>query len=145
MTTVDTYKSIITELFDTLTEDATLKTAMGGTVKACLHMAPTDEDMPYLVHVLSIRDTDFYPIQQGTYTVNIYSTTLADEALAIRKRIVELLDQQLLDTDDVKHIQVEKYSEGFVTEDSPGTWHYVIVFNLRFYRTSEVDSIVNRS
>jgi hypothetical protein len=141
---MDTIQSIITHIYNLLAADEELQTAMGGTVKLHLSFAPTDAPMPYIVHTVGLRESDHFAANEGTYTVNIYSSsTNASEVLSIRKRIVELLDRIKFDTDEVRGCELHKFSDDFVEEEE-SVCHYVIMFNLWVYRASEIDSILSR-
>jgi hypothetical protein len=143
--TVDIQKSILSSLYTTLTADTTLKAAMGGTVRLYPVWAEVDAEFPYLVNKLDLRGTEFFPNQTGTYLVDIWSdSTNAEETLAIRKRIVELLDELQFDTTEAVNGKIWKQTDGFIPETTPGIWHYTIQFNIRFYRKSETGVIIGR-
>jgi hypothetical protein len=140
--TVDTQKSLLEFIYSYLTNDAALKLALGGTVSLYPIFAPNDTPMPYLVQKLDFKDTEFFPVNQGTLQFDLWSRSPnADQILSMRKRLIEMLDQYNFDTDEVKGVRVWKYSDGFVPDD-PGIWHYVILFSIRLYRASEVAVII---
>jgi hypothetical protein len=151
MAHVELTKAILTKLYTILTEDSILKSAMGGTVKIYPVWAKDDTVMPYLVHrIESSASSDFWPIRQGTYILDIWSGgTNADEALTIRDRIMTLLDEQSWDLTDsttklVKAMRMWLQTEGFVTEDDTEIWHLATQWNIRLYRTAEVANIISR-
>lgn len=145
MAYIDTQKSLITQLYTYLTGDAALKAAMGGTVRCYLVWAITDAVLPYLVHRLDIRESDVWPIRQATYTLDIWSASdNADEITAIRKAIVEELDELIFDTTENDHCKITLFSDGFIPELEEGIWHISMLFNIRFYRKGEVAAIIAR-
>lgn len=144
--TLDTQLSIANYLFNLLTAETTLKAAMGGTVRLYPVMAEKDAVFPYLVHRLDNSAAgNIYPLVRGTYYLDIWSNSpTMTEALAIRKRIIELLDELEFSTTEVKSARLWLQTDGFVPETEPDIWHYDLQFNLRFYRSSETDEIVGR-
>lgn len=143
--TTDTQESLITYFYNRLTTDATLKSNMGGTVRCYLVWAKTDAELPYLVHRIDLRKRGIWPEELGTYTIDVWSySTNANEAISIRKRIIELLDQLQFNTTEVKNCYVEKLSDGFVPENEPDIWHISILFTFNLWRQQEVVYILNR-
>lgn len=150
--------ALIGKFFTVLTTDPTLATAMGGTWDGTSNpwlyhvWAKPDAAMPYMVHRIDLQAaSDFWPIRQGTYLLDIWSSSeKIDEAMAIRDRIMTLLDEQCWDIDDgegntvVTACRVWLQTEGFVPEQTDGIIHYVTQWNLRFYRTREVNNILSR-
>jgi len=144
--TIDTQKSLITQLYSYLTVDTALKAAMGGTVRCYLVWAKTDAVLPYLVHRLDIRAIDgFWPVRTGTYTLDIWSASdSADEITAIRKAIIEELDKLEFSTTEADTCRINLFSDGFVPEPEEGIWHIAMLFDIRFYRKGEVAAIIAR-
>jgi len=147
--TVDTQKSLLTELWTILTgddiEDVGLQTIMGGTVRLALTWAPVDCEFPYLVHRIDIAPAEPFPMRLGTYYLDIWSdSNNADEILAIRKRIIELLDELEPNTNEAVAARLWLQTEGFIPESEQGIWHYATQWNLRFYRKAETASIIGR-
>lgn len=144
--TVDTQASLMTHLWNLLTTDPSLKTAMGETVRCYLTWAPPDAVFPYLVHRLDIRkEPGAYPVQRATYYLDIWSDSPnADEILAIRALLIGLLDELVFDTDDVKRVHIEVASDGFIPETEQGIWHYATMWNLILRRDSEAIVIEGR-
>lgn len=143
--TLDTQKSLLTYIWTLLTGDADLKTAMGGTVRCYLTWAEPDAVFPYLVHRIDIAPQEPFPMRQATYYLDIWSDSPnADEILSIRKLIIELLDEIEIITDEVKAARLWSQTEGFIPETEQGIYHYATMWSLRYYRKSEVASIVSR-
>ncbi len=142
--TVDTQQSLLSALHGLLTGDTALTAAM-GTVKVYPVQAGTDITMPYIVHRIDMRATDSaFPLRQGTYIVDIWSDRAnMEEAAAIRKAVIELLDNRMVDNDEVTACRLSLQTDGFIPEE-PGIWHYVIQFNIRFYRETETNAIITR-
>ncbi len=144
---IDTMQSILSEIYDTLTGDETLTTAMGGSVKVYPIEATIDVSMPYLIHRIDLAPPgDFWVKQAGTYVVDIYSdSSNIAEILSIRKRIIELLDERDMSTTEAGNIHLWKQTDGSIPTDEPGIYHYALQFNIRFFRISETEAIVSRS
>jgi len=118
---------------------------MGGTVHCYLVWAKTDADFPYLVHRLDLRAGGIWAERIGTYTLDIWSySTTASEILAIRKRIVELLDRYQFNTTEVKNVRLNLLSDGFIPETEPDIWHYTLLFDVSLWRQSEAVQILSR-
>ena len=143
---VDLQKSLMTYIWDLLTEDTTLKAAMGDTVRCYLTWAPPDAAFPYLVHRLDIRrHPGTHVIQNAAYYLDIWSDSPnADEILAIRERLIQLLDELVFSTDDVKLVHIEIVSDSFIPETEQGIWHYATLWDWIFRRDSEATSIEGR-
>ena len=144
--TVDVRRSLINYLWTLLTTDPTLQEVMGGTVRCYLTWAEADAEFPYLVHRLDIRaEEGTFVVQRATYYLDIWSDSPdADETLAIRKRIIELLDELEFSTDEADRARFILQTDGFIPEMEQGIWHYAFMFNLRYFRVAEIDAINSR-
>ena len=143
--TLDTQTSLLTYLWNLLTGDNDLKTAMGGTVRCYLTWAEPDAVFPYLVHRIDIAPAEPFPMRQATYYLDIWSdSSNADEILAIRKLIIELLDELEPATDEITGGRLWLQTEGFIPESESGIFHYALMFNLRYYRKAETAAIIGR-
>lgn len=143
--TLDTQTSLLTYLWTLLTTDTDLKTAMGGTVRCYLTWAEPDAEFPYLVHRIDIAPQEPFPMRQATYYLDIWSNSpSADEILAIRKLIIELLDELEPATDEIAGGRLWLQTDGFIPETEQGIWHYSLMLNLRYYRKSESAAIIGR-
>lgn len=149
--------AILTQLSSILTADAGMITAMGSAHTAAAPWlypvwAKDDAPMPYLVHRCDLRAIDdFWPMRQGTYLLDIWSCSdNGAEALAIRDRIMTLLEDQSWNIDDgegnriITACRLWLQTEGFVPEMTDGIWHYVTQWNIRLYRTRETANILAR-
>lgn len=150
MVAVDTQKSLLTYIYNLLTTNDDLKTAMGSTVESPMRLylawASPDAEFPYLVHRIDIvREGTLYPIQKGTYYLDIWSDSPnADEILGIRKRLIEILDELIFSTDDVSRVHIEVLSDAFIPETEQGIWHYATMWDMIFRRDTEAASIEGR-
>ncbi len=144
--TIDTQKSLLNHLWSLLTEDATLKTAMGDTVRCYLTWAEPDAVFPYLVHRIDFRrEPGTYAVKRATYYLDIWSdSSNADEILLIRERLIQLLDELIFSTDDVSRVHIEIATEGFIPEAEQGIWHYATMWDIIFRRDSEAAAIDER-
>ena len=143
--TVDVRRSLINYLWTLLTSDFTLMTLMGGTVR-CYWKVEADAEFPYLAHRIDIRkEPGAYCVQRATYYLDIFcKSDDAAEITSIRERLVQLLDELVFDTDDVKRVHIEIFTDGDIPEPEQGIWHYAIIWELIFKRKSEADSIEGR-
>ena len=142
---LDTQKSLLTYLYNLLTTDYDLQTAMGGTVRLYLTWATPDAAFPYLVHRIDVSVAEPFPMRQATLYLDIWSDSPnADETLAIRKLIIELLDELEPATTEIAGARIWLQTDAFIPESDQGIWHYALQFNLRYYRKSETAAIIAR-
>jgi len=142
---IDTEKSIIDYIYNLLTTDISLKATMGGTARLYYTWAKPDATFPYLVHRLENIANDFYPICTARYYLDIWSdSTNAQEALSIRKRIIELLDEIEFSTTEADRAVFCLKINRLEPEAEQDIWHYAFEFNLDYFRNSEIDSIESR-
>lgn len=130
----DRHASALTKIYTTLTDDATLKAAMGGTVRLSLTWAPPDETFPYLVHRIDLTgwSVDHSPLRRGTYIIDIWSdSTNANEIFAIRKEVMRLLNGLQFTTAEVDMAMLWLQTDGFIPEATQNIWHYTMQFNVR--------------
>jgi len=146
----DIQTSFLTYVHGILTADATLKAAMGGTVRLYPVWAVSDPTTPYLVHRIEFQaNFGEWVTRSGTYILDIWSTTdSAAEALAIKDRITTLLDELSFNTTDTVKIltgcRLWSQTEGLISEEDESIWHYMTQWNFRGARAIEVTNIVNR-
>jgi hypothetical protein len=146
----DVQSSLLTYFYNLLTDDATLKSAMGGTVRCYPVEAPTDVAFPYIVHRIDAGPPGgIWPQRNSTYQVDVWSRDpAATEITTIRNRLMLLVDELVFNTTDVKNCRPELQTDGFITEPGTGAdqniWHYAIQFNLPYYRQTETTSILAR-
>jgi len=142
---LDTQVSLLTYLEARLTDDTDLQDAMGGTVRLALVWAPPDYEFPYLVHRIDINVDPFWPARNSVYYLDIWSDSPnANEILAVRKIIIELLDELRFSTDEVDRADLYLQTDGFIPESEDGIWHYAIMFNMDYFRYSEITAIDRR-
>ena len=142
---LDTQLSLLTSMYNLLTADATLKAAMGGTVRLYPVQAGPDSTFPFIVHSIDISPSEPFPMRTGTYQVDIFSNTdNVSEALSVRQRLITLLDELTFTATEVQSCRVWLQTEGFIPDIEFGIWHYSLQFNLRWYRRSEVAAILAR-
>jgi hypothetical protein len=148
---MDIQTSLLTYLNGILTNDATLKAAMGGAVRLYHLWGTEDAEMPYIVHRIDLRANEGeWVTRQGTYILDIWSSSDSGAtALAIRDRVITLLDELNFNlTDGATHIadgcRLWLQTEGFIPESADDIWHYATQWNLRFVRTVEIVNIVSR-
>ena len=130
---MDENEAVITMLFDLLTDDTDLKTAMGGTIRLYHVWAEPDAQFPYLVHRLG-KAEDEPPIVPGIYYLDIwdYSET-SNRVWDIRKRIATLIDETSpMSGNGVHNLRLFRGPEGFVPEDTRNIQHYASIWRARY-------------
>ncbi len=143
--TLDTQESLLTQLYTMLTADTTLQTAMGGSVSLYPVWAKPDATFPYLVHRIDMRAGETWPLRMGTYLIDIWTNSpSASSMVAIRKRLIELLDEYQFNTTDVKNCKLSLETDGFIPETEPDIWHYAMQFSLSIWRQAEAVYIISR-
>ncbi|MDP2365068.1 MAG: hypothetical protein Q8M94_15025 [Ignavibacteria bacterium] len=141
----DIQETLITHLWGLLTTDNTLKTLMGGTVRLALTWAQPDCLFPYIVHRIDMANlNDWSPIRKCTYYLDIWSySPNAGEALNIKERVMELLDNLVFVVDNTKSWMWIQ-TNGFIPESEQGINHYACQFNLNFIRNAQIGQILTR-
>jgi hypothetical protein len=141
----DTQASLLTYLYNLITTDGTLESTMGGTVRLYPVWAMPDAEFPYLVNRIVMQREEPFPQRSGTYYIDIWSNSSdISEAVSVRRRLIELLDELQFNTEDVKNIRLSLQTDGFVPEPEPDIWHYTLQFNISLWRLSETISIIGR-
>jgi hypothetical protein len=144
---MDIQERLLTQIYSTLTADATLKTAMGGTVRLYPVWAVPDATFPYLVQRLDMAPPPdgIFPQRRGTLIIDIWSNSSnASELVAIRQRIIGLLDELQFNTTEVKNVKIRLDTDGFIPESEPDIYHYTLQFTMRLWRQSELTTILAR-
>ena len=144
--TVDIQQSLITHIYNLLTTDDDLKTAMGGTVRLYLTWATPDAEFPYLVHRIDMgRATEWTPERACSYYLDIWSNSPdADEILAIRTLIMGLLDNIEFSTDETTEVHIWTQTDGFIPETESNIFHYAIMLNLKWLKDSQIGISLHR-
>ena len=144
--TVDTQQSLITEIYDTLTADTTLKGLCGGEVRLYPVWAKSNAAFPYLVQRADSRAIDdFFPMRRGTLIIDLWSDSPnASEVLSIRKGVIEILDELDFSVTEINHCRISLETDGFIPETDENIWHYSLQFGLRFYRKTEAAAIIGK-
>lgn len=142
---LDPVLSLLGQLYTNVSGDTSLKSTMGGTVRLYPVQAAPDTVFPFMVHRLDLSLVEPFPLRQGTYYIDIFSDSdNMAEALAIRQRLMTLLDEQIITTTEVNSARIWLQTEGFIPDLENGIWHYSIQFNVRCYRAEEVAAILTR-
>ena len=143
--TLDTQESLLTQLYTVLTSEITLKAAMGGSVSLYPVWAKPDATFPYLVHRIEMRRGGIWPERIGTYLIDIWTNSpSAASVVAIRKRLIELLDEYQFNTTDVKNVKLNLDTDGFIPETEPDIFHYAFQFSISLWRQAEIVYIIGR-
>jgi hypothetical protein len=135
----------MTALYNLLTADATLQTAMGTTVRLYPVWAKKDAAFPYLVHRIDMRHENFNPVILCTYLIDAWSdSTNATEVVAIKNRIITLLDNRDSLTTETTNYHTWLQTETFVPESTDDIWHYAMQFNLKWTQDSKTGTLLYR-
>lgn len=132
--TVDIQESLLVSIYNTLTGDGDLETAMGGTVRLYLAWAKPNAAFPYLVHRIDMgTGNDWDPVMPCTYYLDIWSDSPKyEEVLDIRMNIMGLLDNLESSTNETTDFFLWRQTDGFIPEPEQGIWHYACQFNLKW-------------
>lgn len=143
---VDTQKSMLTHLWDLLTEDTGLKGIMSDPVRCYLTWAKPDAEFPYLVHRIEImRESGTHVIQRASYYLDAWSDSPdANEILAIRERLIQLLDELVFSTTEIGKAHIEIVSARDLPESEQDIWHQATLWEIVFRRDAEAVSIEGR-
>jgi len=143
---IDIQESLLTSIYNTLTGDSSLQTAMGGTVRLYPVWAEPDAEFPYLVHRIDMTKlADWSPWDKDTYYLDIWSDSPRyEEALDIRVLIMGLLDGLDSSTAETTEFCLWRQTDMFVPESEPGIWHYACQFNLKWVNDSQIGAELKR-
>ena len=108
--------------------------------------AEPDAEFPYLVHRIDMGILgDWSPVAVCTYYLDIWSDSPnAEEILAIRKLIMELLDGLDFSTAETTDCHLWIQTDAFIPEVEPGIWHYACMFNLRWLKDAQIGALLKR-
>ena len=144
--TVDIQESLLTSIYNVLTADSDLQTAMGGSVRLYPVWASPDAVFPYLVHRIDMNKAgDWDPVDKDTYLLDIWSnSSSAEEILDIRMLIMGLLDGLDSSTDETTEFYLWRQTDGFIPETEQDIWHYACKFNLKWLNDSQIGATLKR-
>jgi hypothetical protein len=119
---------------------------MGGAARLYPVWATPDAVFPYLVNRIDLNnESDYSPVRRGTLYLDIWSNSpSSSEALTIRKRIMELLDNYSFTTAEVDSVSIWRQDDAFVPESTEGIWHYAIQMNMRITVVADAANILYR-
>lgn len=138
---MDTTASLLTAIYNLLKDDGDLH----GIVADRIYPMATAPDTinPYIVNQLSFNEADT-PMDTGLLIVHIWDKSpTASRVLEIKGRVYCLLNKKNIRTDEIGNCRVWYFSDGFIP-DEPGYWHYIIQFNLRLVKTTELNAVIER-
>jgi len=143
--TTDIQTSLMTALYNLLTADNTLKTAMGGTVRLYPVWAKDDAPFPYLVHRIEMNHEDFNPEVTCAYYIDAWSySPNATEVISIKNRIIALLDNRDSYTAETSNYHTWIQTETFIPESTAHIWHYAMQFNLKWTNDANIGIVLYR-
>jgi len=143
---LDIQESLITPIYALLTDDATLKSLMGGTVRLYPVTAKPDAVMPYLVHRIDMgNDGDWNPKRRCTYQLDIWSNSpCPEETTDIRQRIMTLVNELDSSTDETTEYYLWIQTDGFIADPAENIFHYTMQFNLKYLRDDQIGTLLKR-
>jgi hypothetical protein len=132
----DLFSELGNDIYTRLRNDATLKTLVSNPVRLEHLWAVTSEVMPYLVFRLDFPSEENSSVEFAELFIDIFSNKrTGTEALSIRNRLMELLNEKEFSTASISQYMVRKTQmDGFVPEPEEGTYHYVMKFDIRFFK-----------
>ena len=143
--TTDIQTSLMTAIYNLLTTDATLMSSCGGSVDLYPVWAKKDADFPYLVHRIDMSYEDWNPVILCTYFIDVWSySTNATEVVAIKNRIIALLDNRDSLTAETTNYHTWLQSETFVPESTDDIWHYAMQFDLKWIKDANTGTLLYR-
>ncbi|MBA7564462.1 hypothetical protein ES708_06125 [subsurface metagenome] len=145
--TVDIQQSLLNHLWSLLTTNEDVRRAMDRTTYLLYHTwADPDAIFPYMVHRIDMGILgDWSPEAMCTYYLDIWSHSKeVTEILAIRKLIMELLDNIEFSTTETTEVHIWIQTDGFVPEVEQGIWHYACQFNLKWLKDAQIGQILKR-
>lgn len=141
---MDSILAVLTEVFNELRDDVELNDIMGD-VRITNVWASPDAEFPYLVYRLNTMPQDPPIVTQGTLTLDIWDyQQTATRLYEMRRRIIELLDQQRFENDDCGVIRLFKGMDMDIPEDTQYVWHRTIDFRVRYTRNTEFEPVLAR-
>lgn len=138
---MDTTASLLTAIYNLLKDDGDFYELVADRIYPVF--ASPDTVTPYVVNQISFNESD-NPMNTGLLIVHIWDKSpTASRALQIKERIYYLLDKLNIRTTEINNCRVWFFSDGFIP-DEPGYWHYIIQFNLRLVKTTELNAVIER-
>ena len=143
---MDIQASLLTYLWNKLTSDEELKSLMNGEVRLYLTWAAPDSPLPYLVYRIDMSNVaDWSPVRRCTLYLDIWSySPSVNEALNIRKRVMELLDNLSDSTGETTEFYLWIQTDSFIPESTEGMHHYAMQFNLKYLRDAQIGVLLKR-
>ena len=143
---MDRTEAVITHFFNLLTNDNTLKSLMGGSVRLYHDDCPPETDFPYIIHRVEWRNvSDYSPKRLGTYIMDIYTNSLSTESmLDIKERICSILNNLTFSPGEVDSATIWIDSDRPIIEPEFSVKHYNILFNLKVVKLADVVGTINR-
>src|SRR5690554_336889 len=99
---MDSIAAIKSAIYELLTEDETLQTIFGGTVRIENNWPAPDEAMPYIVYLARSAPVAGLDIMaSATFTLDVFDENSTGARIAsISQRVYQLLDGAVFDTED---------------------------------------------
>ena len=141
---VETGQAVTSAIWTRLTTDATLMSALGGTVDLYRVMAPQDPTMPYGVHRLIMGDNVFH----GTHTYFLdwwdYNETPERLDLAVDRATVLLHEWRFATAANEASGLIERFPGGcgYIPTDAEQVWHYSSMWYVRIVAARDITAIV---
>lgn len=142
---MDTTAALKTAVWTILTQDAEMQKICGGEVRVYNVWAPPDSSMPYFAYRLRTEGQDPWVIDKATMHIDgwdYYQTQ--GRLLAMRRRLVELLDRRWLELPEVGAVRVRCVFAEDVPTDEEYIWRFTSRWTFRYVRTAEMQAIIER-
>jgi hypothetical protein len=107
-----------------------------GTVRLEHVWAKPDTAFPYMVERIEFNPQAGNNVEFATLYLDIWSNqSNGTEALAIRTRIMELLDEKTFAPTGIVRVMIRRTQmDGFVPEVEESIFHYTTKFDMRFFK-----------
>lgn len=129
-------------VYDRLVDDDGLSYLTGGT-NIYPEQGPRDAPFPYVVQSANAGETNApWPMRQGRLEIHLWDEAATIERImAMRDRVVALLDNWQSNSDDLGGVRVWLASESAIPDENH-IRHYVLQFNVRLYRVADAEAIL---
>lgn len=150
---MDLRQALVTAVYARLTTDATLKALSilpgegVGTVRMVNGMPPPDTKFPYLTHRFVLEPDACWAFAEGDWLLDFWDeATSSDRLLAIRHRVITLMDKLLLEPPGGEAVVVQiglVRDEDGVT-DSADVYRLMTQWKMHLDRQVEIEAILAR-
>lgn len=145
---MDLRQALVTLVYTELTTDVALQGIVGGTVRMVNGMPLPDTEFPYLTHRFALAvNPDSWAFAEGVWYLDIWDHQPdEDRLLAIRHRIITLIDWQLFEPpgDEIKVAEFRLLRDEDGPTDAADVFRLMMQWELYLDRQVEVEAILSR-